>query len=356
MGSRRMQTVLLMSLALAFFIIFLRCDILQPVNAAVDQSPPVADAGEDLRVIGPAMVQLDGTGSSDDIGIENHSWEFVQGEGTVQLEGPEPTYFFEDHGEVVITLTVTDEVGRTDTDEVVITVVTPPGEITRLRAIGRSNWVELDWDPPVHDGGSPVEGSIVYRGTTPDTMEPYFSDWWIRYWSWDYLAKNGQTYYYAVAAINEAGMGPLSEVVNCTPMAVPDSPQNLTIEVVDGEVHISWDPPLWSTGRVNVTGYQVHRGTDPDWLYDTWDAGMDTTFVDDTAEEGVTYYYAVGAISDFGGSTVTELVNVTIGEVPSDEEDGDEEIPVTAWYAIVLMAALFGIIIAVFIRGQRKRD
>ena len=357
MSFSRMLSLLLTSLALALLIIFLRCDILQPVDAAVDDTPPVADAGEDQSVTGPILVQLDGSGSSDDVGISNSTWEFEQDGETVLLEGMEPTILLDHHGEYTITLTVADAGGNSDTDQVVITVITPPGEIPRLTVIGRNNWVEIDWDPPVHDGGSTVEGCIVYRGTTPDTLEPYFSDWWIRFWSWDYLAKNGITYYYAVAAINEAGMGPLTEVVNCTPMAVPDSPENLTIEVIDGAVHISWDPPPWSTGRVNVTGYQVHRGTDPDWLYDTWDVEMNTSFVDDTVEEGVTYYYVVGAMSDFGGSTVTELTNVTVGQVQEEEEDGDdEEVPRTAWIALILMAALFGIIVAVFIRGLRKTD
>ena len=82
-----------------------------------------------------------------------------------------------------------------------------------------------------------------------------------------------------------------------TPMAVPDSPQNLTVQLVDDVVHLEWDPPLWSEGRVDVIGYQVHRGTDPEWLYDTFDVGLNTSFVDEDVEEGVTYYYAIGALS-----------------------------------------------------------
>ncbi|NIP36743.1 MAG: hypothetical protein GWN39_17490 [Thermoplasmata archaeon] len=48
--------------------------------------------------------------------------------------------------------------------------------------------------------------------------------------------------------------------------------------------------------------------------------GMNTTFVDEDVEEGVTYYYVVGADSSFGGSSVTEVVNVTLGGTQEETE------------------------------------
>ncbi len=332
----------MLALATVMLIVLLRGDLLTEMADAVQDMPPEADAGEDQRVIGPAVVQLDGTGSDDDEGIEHYLWEVPDNGSTVQLEGPRPEFLFRSHGVYEVGLTVTDGNGATDSDTVNITVVTVPGQIPRLTAIGRNGWVELGWAEPEHDGGSPVTGCLVFRGTTPDRLEPYYSDWWIRYWSWDYLAVNGITYYYAVAAINEAGMGPLSETVSSTPMAVPDSPQNLSLEVRDGVVHLEWDPPLWSSGRVNVTGYQVHRGTDPEWLYDTFDVGLNTSFVDEDVKEGVTYYYVVGADSSFGGSAVTDVKEVTVGNPPSG---GDEE---TDWLVgIIAMAIVVGFLAVV---------
>jgi fibronectin type 3 domain-containing protein len=97
-------------------------------------------------------------------------------------------------------------------------------------------------------------------------------------------------------------------------MAVPARPQNLTVKRTDGEVHLAWSPPEADKGRMPVTGYQVHRGTDPDWLYDTFDVGLNTTFVDTDVRVGKTYYYAVGARSELGSGNVTEVLNVTIEE------------------------------------------
>lgn len=349
---RHVWAPLILAAVLALVIVFLRGDLVILDVDALQDMPPEADAGTDQRVTGPAVVQLDGTGSTDDRGIENYLWEVPYDGSTVQLEGPRPEFIFQLHGVYEVDLIVTDENGATDTDTVNITVVTVPGEITRLTAIGRNGWVELAWDEPVHDGGSPVTGCLVFRGTSPGSMEPYYSDWWIRYWSWDYLAVNGITYYYAVAAVNEAGMGPLSMTVNSTPMAVPDSPQNVTLEVVDGAVHLDWDPPLWTSGRVNVTGYQVHRGTDPEWLYDTFDVGLNTSFVDEDVEEGVTYYYVVGADSSFGGSAVTDVMDVTVGNPPAGEEEGtDWVVGAIAMALVVGFLAVVAVAIGLLMRS-----
>jgi PKD repeat protein len=325
---------LAVSFTLALVVIFLRGDLVMEVRGEVDL-PPIADAGPDQEVTGPTQVLFDGTGSSDDFEIANYSWSLTYDDTNTTLEGQRPVFFFAIHGVYEVSLQVTDANGSTDTDTVNITVITVPGEIMRVTVIGRNSWVEIDWDEPVHDGGSPVVGCIVYRGTSPHKLEPYYSDWWIRYWSWDYLATNSITYYYAVAALNDAGMGPLSVIVNATPMAVPDSPQNLTVEVVDGAVHLEWDEPLWTDGRVNVTGYQVHRGTDPEWLYDTFLVGLNTSFVDEDVEEGVKYYYVVGADSSFGGSSVTEVLNVTVGDSPEEDENPES-------WEIALSFALMG--------------
>ena len=124
------------------------------------------------------------------------------------------------------------------------------------------------------------------------------------------------------------------------------------VEVVDGKVHLSWDEPEWATGVVNVTGYQVHRGTDPDWLYDTIDVGLNTTYVDDTTEEGKTYYYAVGALSELGGSSVSELMEASI-EAPEDEERMDR---FTTVIAMTVVAVLFIVLLAVFKYEDRIVD
>jgi PKD repeat protein len=88
----------------------------------VDDEAPVADAGDDQTgVIAGDTVTLDGSGSSDNAGIEEYAWSFTDGTD-VTLYGATVEYVFSVVGEHVVTLTVTDDAGLSDTDTLVVTV------------------------------------------------------------------------------------------------------------------------------------------------------------------------------------------------------------------------------------------
>lgn len=87
-----------------------------------DNSPPVADAGEDQEVIVGEEVQFDGNGSDDDIGIVNYTWEFTYDDETRELYGVSPTFTFDIAGTYIVTLIVEDAEGETDTDTVTVIV------------------------------------------------------------------------------------------------------------------------------------------------------------------------------------------------------------------------------------------
>lgn len=88
----------------------------------VDVRPPVADAGPDQTVNEDTLVTLDGSRSTDDIGIDSYLWTFTD-VTTKTLTGISPTYTFTTPGTYIITLKVTDVAGKWDTDELVITVL-----------------------------------------------------------------------------------------------------------------------------------------------------------------------------------------------------------------------------------------
>ena len=97
-----------------------------------DIIPPTADAGPDQTLTdsdddGSELVTMDGSGSSDPDGtIESYVWT----EDDVEIAtGVNPQVNLS-VGVHTITLTVTDDDGATDTDEVVITV-NPPAAATR---------------------------------------------------------------------------------------------------------------------------------------------------------------------------------------------------------------------------------
>jgi len=93
-----------------------------------DLSAPLAEAGHDLEVDQHTEVELDGTGSTDDVGIVNWTWTFlIEGE-PVELVGPKPTFSPDPAGWFVVTLEVRDAAGHAARDTVTVTVrdSTPP--------------------------------------------------------------------------------------------------------------------------------------------------------------------------------------------------------------------------------------
>jgi len=90
-----------------------------------DSSSPLADAGSDRTVDEDTAVTFDGSGSTDDVGIANYTWQF--GDGTTAT-GVSPTHTYADPGTYTAALTVEDEAGTAATDEVRLTVedVTTP--------------------------------------------------------------------------------------------------------------------------------------------------------------------------------------------------------------------------------------
>ncbi|MFW6176268.1 MAG: PKD domain-containing protein [Thermoplasmatota archaeon] len=89
----------------------------------IDDVPPTADAGSDQTVDARDEVMLDGTGSSDNVGIENYTWFFIYDGEEVMLYGVAPSFIFEIPGEYEVTLNCYDAEGNKGTDSVIITVV-----------------------------------------------------------------------------------------------------------------------------------------------------------------------------------------------------------------------------------------
>jgi hypothetical protein len=89
-------------------------------------TPPMAEAGDDrLALVGETIV-LDGSGSTDDIGIENYTWTFTYNGSPVSLYGPTPSFEFWVPGVYEIVLNVSDAAGLHDLDMVNVTVSGEP--------------------------------------------------------------------------------------------------------------------------------------------------------------------------------------------------------------------------------------
>lgn len=99
--------------------------------------------------------------------------------------------------------------------------VGPPSAPQDLEAVVGDGTVDLSWRPPVDDGGAPIEGYRVYRGTDPANLVLLAEvDTGLAYT--DRAVADGVTYHYAVSAVNEAGEGPRAGPVEvATPEPLP---------------------------------------------------------------------------------------------------------------------------------------
>ena len=94
-----------------------------------DVTPPLADAGPDRTAPVDGAVSLDGSRSSDNVGIANWSWTLTYDSVGHRLEGESVQFTFGKGGVYEVVLTVADRAGNVDDDRVVITVV-DTGKVT----------------------------------------------------------------------------------------------------------------------------------------------------------------------------------------------------------------------------------
>ena len=83
---------------------------------------PTADAGPDQIVEEGTVVTFNGSQSTDDVGIVNHTWTFHDGIENVILSGVGPVYLFSVPGNFTVTLTVINSAGLEDSDTMIVTV------------------------------------------------------------------------------------------------------------------------------------------------------------------------------------------------------------------------------------------
>jgi fibronectin type 3 domain-containing protein len=187
----------------------------------------------------------------------------------------------------------------------VLVQATPPSAPQSLSATGQSNSVTLSWIAPASDGGSPITGYDVFRGTTAggESTTPLATNVTATTFT-DSGVTNGTTYFYIVKAVNAVGVSPQSGEASATPQAVaPSAPTGLVASGGNGQVTLSWVAPA-SDGGSAITGYNVYRGTTAGGESTTPLAtGVPgTTFTDASVTNGTTYYYTVAAVNAVGVS------------------------------------------------------
>ena len=94
---------------------------------------------------------------------------------------------------------------------------------------------------------------------------------------------------------------------------VPDPPTLLSPEEIGGEVNLEWNAPGFNGGWP-ILEYNIYRGPSEDNL--TLLAAVEgTSFIDDTAERGITYFYSVSAANALGEGGISAVLSILIPEL-----------------------------------------
>ncbi|HUV24231.1 MAG TPA: fibronectin type III domain-containing protein, partial [Methanomassiliicoccales archaeon] len=206
-------------------------------------------------------------------------------------------------------------------------IETPSAPLS-LSASSGDRTVTLTWIKPADDGGSPISGYRVYRGTSSSYM-PLFTTLSGTLLI-DSSVTNGVTYYYKVSAVNAVGEGDLTGTVSATPrsssvVTVPGKPLNLWTETGTQSVILHWSPPA-DDGGSQITGYKVYRMMEGQSWYYVFTVGNVNQYTFSNLNGGQTYYFSVSAANDVGyGSrsnevsatpTLSALSELSISEIP----------------------------------------
>lgn len=294
----------------------------------VDTEDPVADAGADQTVGMGDACTLSGMESSDNVGIVNYTWTFDDG-GPVVLYGGAVTYTFDEAGEYTITLTVVDEAGNSDTDEVTITV--------------------LDTEAPVADAG--VDRSVYVGESVTFSGSGSSDNVGVVNYTWTF-EDGGPVVLYGPApsyAFETAG----TFIVTLTVSDAAGNTDSDTMTVTVAEVPAENDPPVANAGTdqtVEVGELVTLNGgasTDDDsivsyvWTF-TYDGetqtltGVTATFTFEIAGE----YTITLTVTDSDGETDTDTVTITVVAGDSEEKSFLESygLPLGIVVAVVIVA------------------
>lgn len=208
-------------------------------------------------------------------------------------------------------------------DEDAVPAVSAPSAPQNLAATNTLDGVDLSWDAPADDGGAAIIAYKIYRGTTSGslTLRATVGDEVTTYS--DSGLTSGQTYYYAVSAVNDAGGTGLvgdglegaqsAEVSGHVLVPAYGNVTNLATTNRSGSILLTWthveDP--------NVIGYRIYRNST---LVDSATDRLTTSWEDTnvTGASHVTYQYALAPYTaDLTGNWTGNVTGGLVLAAPS---------------------------------------
>ncbi|MCU0861111.1 MAG: fibronectin type III domain-containing protein, partial [Methanomassiliicoccales archaeon] len=200
-------------------------------------------------------------------------------------------------------------------EEVSATPRTTPSAPLEVYGVPGNLFINLTWEAPAFDGGAPVLGYRVYRGTTPGG-ETYLADAGNSTYYICSRLQIGRLYYFKVAAYNVVGEGLKSNEVSAAPDIVPGAPINLVAKEGVRLITLTWAAPE-ANGGSPILGYRILRGYGPGNETLLTNLSAVARFDDTGLEDNVTYYYKVLAFNAVGDGAESNEIFATCWDAPA---------------------------------------
>lgn len=201
-------------------------------------------------------------------------------------------------------------------NEASATPATVPGAPTGLTPTAGNTQVALAWTAPASNGGASISGYKVYVGTSSGGEKLNTTLSAVLAYTVTNL-KNGQHYYFEVAAVNVMGTGANSTETSAMPVGPPGAPQSLTATSGNLQVVLNWTAPSNNYGSA-ITGYNIYQGTASNGEIYLESTGNVTSFRSTGLTNGQEYYFKVSAVNGVGeGALSAESSATPAPTVPS---------------------------------------
>lgn len=180
-----------------------------------------------------------------------------------------------------------------------------PTQALNLKAYPGNSKICLEWDPPIDDGGKPIEGYYIYKNTSKAEDMSLIKEIGRKTIFVDYDVQNYVEYSYTVSTVNMEGEGEKSKRDFTLPQADitnPDPPKNLTVYSGYYCIELYWEKPSF-IGNTPIKNYIIYKKEKDNHLGLVEEIIIEnTTYMDPDLEGGRNYTYTVSAVNVEGES------------------------------------------------------